>query len=76
MTFTAQVSYKSGTPPNGETVTFTIGSTVLGTATLENGAATFTTSTLPAGTDGIHATYAGDTNFISSTAVVHQIVYK
>jgi subtilase family serine protease len=36
--------------------------TALGTATLSNGVATFTTTTLPVGTDSLSASYGGDAN--------------
>ena len=49
VTFTAVVSSSQGAPPNGETVTFMQGKTVLGTGALSGGTAAFTTSTLPAG---------------------------
>jgi Bacterial Ig-like domain (group 3) len=41
VTFTAAVSSSAGTPPNGETVTFMKGATVLGTGTLSAGSAIF-----------------------------------
>ena len=50
-------------------MTFKDGSTILGTGTLSAGAsATFTTSSLGAGTHSITAVYNGDTNFSVSTA--------
>jgi hypothetical protein len=55
-------------PPNGETVSFMQGTTVLGTGTLSGGSATFKTSTLKVGTDSITAVYAGDLNFAASTS--------
>ena len=57
VTFTAVVT---PAPPDGETVTFMQGTNVMGTGTLSGGSATFTTSTLAAGTDTIKAVYAGD----------------
>lgn len=68
VTFTATVSSTSGTPPNGETITFKNGSAVLGTAPLTGGAASLTTSSLAAGIYTITASYAGDANFASSTS--------
>ena len=53
--------------PTG-TVTFSNGSTVVGTSPVSNGAATFTTSLLPTGTASITAAYSGDTNFTASTS--------
>jgi hypothetical protein len=68
VTFTAVVSSTAGTPPNGETVSFLKGKTVLGTGTLNAGSATFMTSTLPVGTNSITAVYGGDSNFAASTS--------
>ena len=48
---------------------------MLGTVTLTNGTASFTTSSLAVGTHSIKAVYAGDTNFKTSTsAVLNQVV--
>jgi hypothetical protein len=55
-------------PPNGESVTFMQGTTVLGTASISGGVAQLSTSTLPVGTDVIAAEYGGDANFDSSTS--------
>ena len=53
------------------------GKSVLGTATLSGGSASFTTSTRPAGTHPIKAVYGGDASFIGSTSkVVNQVVSK
>lgn len=68
VTFTATVSSSAGTPPNGETITFKNGSTVLGTAPLSGGMASLTTSSLSAGTDTITASYPGDSKFAASTS--------
>ena len=77
VTFTAVVSSKAGTPPNGETVAFMKGTTTLGTGTLSGGSATFSTSTLKVGTNSIKAVYAGDSNFAASTSKpVSQVVSK
>lgn len=60
-------------PPTG-TVTFYLGTTVMGTATLAPwaynpsvGTASLITSTLPIGTDAITVGYAGDSNYTSAT---------
>lgn len=63
-----------GPPPDGETVTFMHGTTVLGTAALSIGEANLWTI-LPVGTDPIKAVYHGDATFLGSTSnVVDQIV--
>jgi hypothetical protein len=75
--FTAVVTPKAGAVPDGEAVSFMKGTTVLGTGMLSGGSATFTTSTLNAGTDAIKAVYAGDPNFATSTSKpVSQVVNK
>jgi hypothetical protein len=75
--FTAVVTSGLGAPPDGETVTFMKGTTVLGTAALSGGSARFTTSTLPVGTDYIKAAYGGDSNFGSSkSTTLKQVVDK
>ena len=78
VTFTAIVTTTGSTAPTG-TVTFNNGTTALGTGTLStvsgSQVATFTTSTLPAGTDSITAVYGGDTtNAGSTSAVLSQVV--
>ena len=69
VTFTATVFPQSGSGAPTGTVTFMDGSTSLGTAPL-NGAnqATFTTSSLAAGTHPITAVYGGDNSFATSTS--------
>jgi hypothetical protein len=75
--FTAKVTSSIGAPPDGETVTFKKGATILGTGTLSGGSATFTTSTLKVGTTAVTAVYGGDSNFANSTSkAVSQIVSK
>ena len=75
VTFTAALSTQSGTPPDGETVTFMNAKTVLGTGTLIGGSASFTTSTLPPGFGDITAVYSGDSHFAGSTSnTVKQVV--
>jgi hypothetical protein len=75
VTFTATVSTGSGAPPNGETVSFMKGKTVLGTGTLTSGTATFTTSSLPVATSAITAVYGGDANLAPSKSnIVDQVV--
>jgi hypothetical protein len=76
VTFTAVVSSSEGAPPNGETVSFMSGKTVLGTGTLSSGTATFSDSKLtPGATTSVTAVYPGDANFMASTSnVVKQVV--
>jgi hypothetical protein len=78
VTFTATVTSSLGAPPpDGETVSFMKGTTVLGTGALSGGSASFKTSTLPAGTDAIKAVYGGDSNLPGSTSkAVSQVVSK
>ena len=77
VTFTAAVNSSAGAPPDGETVTFKKGTTVLGTGSLSGGSASFTTSALPVGTTAIKAVYGGDSNFTGSTSkAVSQVVSK
>ena len=73
ITFTATVSDKppGGATPNGGTVTFSDQYGVLDSETLFNGVATYSTSSLPVGTDTITASYSGTTAFgPSSDSVV------
>jgi hypothetical protein len=54
----------------GGTVTFAVGATALGTATLgAGGQATFATAALPAGSDAVTATYAGGGSATATVAV-------
>jgi hypothetical protein len=70
VTFTAVVTSSVGAPPDGEEVTFMRFAKVLGMGTLSGGTASFTTSTLPSGTTGIQAVYAGDSTFGGSASKV------
>jgi hypothetical protein len=80
VTFTATLSGSYAAPTGS--VVFMDGSTQIGTATLTStgagslsSTATFTTSTLPAGTDPITVTYAATQNFAAATsAVLSQVV--
>jgi uncharacterized membrane protein len=74
VTFTATVISIVGPPPDGEQVTFEDGSKVLGTATLTNGIATLTTSTLKVKTHSITAVYAGDDNYLSKKSAKYSQV--
>ena len=67
LTLTATVlSLTSGTPTG--TVAFYEGSTLMGTAALTNGVASYTATTLPAGNVALTAQYSGDANFAQSTS--------
>ena len=69
VTFTATVSDLSagGAIPNGGTVTFSDQGAMIGSATLVDGNATFTSTSLPAGTHRITASYSGTAGFAAST---------
>jgi len=67
VTFTATVS--PGVP-NGETVTFYDAGVAIGTGTTGASLATFTTSALDLGGRSITASYAGDSNYATSTSSV------
>jgi hypothetical protein len=66
VSFTATVSSSTATG----TVQFSDGLTPLGSVTLSNGNASFSTSTLTVGKHSITATYSGDANFLDSTSAV------
>jgi hypothetical protein len=75
ITFTARVVARppaTGVP--GGTVAFRDGSITLATVPLEDGVATFTTSTLRAGLPALKAVYSGDAEFTTSTGSVTQAV--
>lgn len=75
--FTATVTSSIGAPPDGETVTFKRGTTILGTGLLSGGTAAFPTSALAVGTRSITAVYGGDTNFTASTSTAYsQVIGK
>jgi MBG domain (YGX type)/Bacterial Ig-like domain (group 3)/NHL repeat len=73
VTFTASVTSSAGAVTG--TVNFLDGATLLGTGTLNSsGAATFTTSTLAAGTHTINAAFQANTNFTTSSGSLAQVV--
>ncbi len=76
VTFTASVSSIYGAIPDGELVNFSDGTTLLGSAAVHGGTATFTTSALAAKTHIIKATYPGDQSFFASSKTVSQTVVK
>ena len=76
VTLRATVTPNSGsTTPTG-TVSFQLGSTILGTATLSGGVATFTTVPfdLPVGSNLITAIYSGDSQYAQSAGTTTQVV--
>jgi hypothetical protein len=78
VTFTATVAAKApgSATPTGQ-VTFTDGSTTLGTAALDaSGTATAGTSALGAGDHAITASYRGDDTFATSSGTLTQTVNK
>jgi Bacterial Ig-like domain (group 3) len=75
VTFTATVAINgsaAGTPTGS--VTFNDGATALGTASVANGAASWITSSIGAGSHAITATYSGDGNFVTSSGSLAQAV--
>lgn len=68
VTFSATVTSPAGTPTG--TVSFLDGATLLGSATLASGAATYSTSGLSAGSHNITAHYPGVAGFSASTSNV------
>ncbi len=58
--------------PTGSTgfVTFSLGSTLLCTATDTDGVASCNTSALPVGSSSVDAVYSGDVNFVGSTSTI------
>ena len=67
VTFTATIQVGAGNSAIG-TITFLDGSTTLGTASISNNSAQFTTITLAAGSHAITAAYGGSTTFAGSTS--------
>lgn len=73
ITLTATVSSSVSTPTG--TARFYDGTTLLGSATLASGVATYATSSLSSGSHSITAVYAGDSNYTSVTSsAVAQVV--
>jgi O-glycosyl hydrolase len=62
----ATIASPGGTPTG--TISFSDGATSLGTATLVNGVAMLSTNALPAGTNSITATYAGNSSYAAATS--------
>jgi len=76
VTFTANVSFAGNPVPDGEQVTFSDGSTQIGTSSITNGFAVLTTTSLAAKTHVIKAVYPGDATLKESSGEVRQIVNK
>lgn len=72
VTFTAKITSPTVMPTGP--VTFTLGQTTLGTSQLSGGKATFTTSSLPPGSNVVKVTYLGNSNIAKGSAVVTQVV--
>ncbi|MGA9529992.1 MAG: FG-GAP-like repeat-containing protein [Terriglobales bacterium] len=73
VTFTATVS-SSRAIPDGQTVTFSMGSTQLGTGKTLSGVATLNTSFSKVRSYGIKASYSGGGYFAASSATTKQVV--
>jgi Bacterial Ig-like domain (group 3)/FG-GAP-like repeat len=76
VTFTATVTARYGTIPDGQTVTFSDDGAVIGTGNTASGVATFTTSSLTVKTHYIGAAYGGNGTFTASSSTVEQVVDK
>jgi len=72
VTFTAKIT--SPTVVVTGPVTFSVGSSILGTAQLSGGIAKFTTSALPVVSSTVKVTYSGDANVAKSVALLVQTV--
>ena len=68
VTFNVVVAPASGTGTPTGTVSFMNGTTSLAAISLSNGAAGYSTTSLPVGADSISAVYSGDSNFSGSTS--------
>lgn len=73
ITFTATPAGQFGGTPTG-TVTFSDGTTILGTSPLSSGTATFSIGSLAPGLHSISAVYSGDSNFLNSSGSLNQTV--
>jgi hypothetical protein len=74
VTFTAKIT--SPTAVITGPVTFSVGSSILGTAQLSGGIAKFTTSALPVGSSTVKVTYSGDSNVAGILSSLVQIVAR
>jgi hypothetical protein len=72
--FTAKLTSNGGFP-SGQSVTFSYNNVTLGTAVINGeGVATFSTTTLPQGSDVVTAAYAGSVDYSSASAIVTQVL--
>jgi hypothetical protein len=72
--FTATLT-STGSMPSWQPVTFSYNGATLGTANVGGtGVATFSTTTLPQGSDAVTAAYAGNVDYSSASATVTQVV--
>jgi hypothetical protein len=74
VTFTATITSDRGAIADGKIITFFDGTKQIGTGTTSQGAATFTTSSLTAGSHTIKAKFPGYPFFKSSSGTVKQVV--
>jgi len=74
VTFTATVTPSIGATPTGYVNFILNGGTTIGTQALSGGVATFTTTTLPVGTDSIEAHYYDGNDQSSTSSPVSQVV--
>jgi hypothetical protein len=71
VTFTANVT-ASGLTVSAGTVTFTSNGVTLGSAAVQGGVASLTTTALPVGSVPVVASFVGDPNFLASSATLSQ----
>lgn len=75
VTITARIQPSGSNSPTG-TINFYDNSTLLGSSSVANGSATFSTTVLTLGNHLVSAQYSGDTNFLSSSGTTSVIVTK
>lgn len=76
VTFTADVTSKKVSVPNGDMVTFYYGSTLVGSAKTIGGLATFTTTAIPYGDRTLSADFAGDSVLLPSVGHFQQNIER
>jgi hypothetical protein len=78
VTLKATVKKTTGAPATTATgtVAFRNGTTVLSTGTVTGGTASYTTTSLPVGTDRLTAVYSGDSSYKTSTSAAATFVVK